>query len=252
MRLLYKRVPYRQRVRRAAPGALVGYWPLDEQGGTTARDISARGNVAAYAPSGVTLGTPGVDGARGVSFNGTDTYVNIQTSINTFGADWNGNLYSMVAWGRVDAAARWTDATTFRYLTHLRAVDTTYYTVLGKSTTDHQLTWRRRVGGPIVEILYTFSPAGPLDWFCMGLTVDQSVPLMIAYLWDSAGGFREVGRSSSANLTAWTGNPPAEGSTVLGAGSLTLQEWIGSLDEPAVWCGVALTAAQMRQVMTLP
>lgn len=249
MNLSLLRLPYRERVRRTAPGSLTAYWALDDLTGTPARDLSVRNNGGLYAAAGVTRATPGIDGVRGVTMSGADTYVNIPTDVNTFDTDWNGNRYSLVAWGRVDGAARWTDAASFRYLTHIRAADATYYTVMGKTQTDNQLTWRRRVGGPIVEVLYTFSPAGPLDWFCMGMTVDQSLPLMICYLYDTAGGFREVGRSSSASLAAWTGNEPQTGTTVLGAGSLTLQEWFGALDDNAVWCGAALTAPQMRQVM---
>ncbi len=240
-------VSYGARAAALAPSA---WWRLDEAGGTTAADSSGNSQTATYASAGITYRADMGHSRFGATFDGNNTYVNIDTSINTFDDVWNGNLYSLVAWARVDGASRWTDATTFRYPMHLRATDSTYYTTMGKSTTSHQLSWRRRTGGVITELTYTFSPSGPTDEFCMGLTVDQSSPLMIAYLWDSVNGFREVARSTSANLTAWTGNPPQGGASVLAAGSLTLQEWIGSMRDAMVFSGRALTSAQMQSVMT--
>lgn len=244
---------YTQQINGVAPAQLIAHWALDEAAGPTAVDQSGRANNATYAAAGITYGGAGMgDGKAAIALNGSDTYVNVQTSVITFDTDWNGNLFSMIAWGKVDGASRWTDATTFRYLMHIRAADTTYYAVLGKNTTDNQLEWRRRSGGVIVSNTYAFSPAGPTDWFCMGMTHDQSVPRLSFYLWDSAGGWRKLAVSNSANLTDWGNNPPAEGSTVLGAGSLTLQEWIGSLAHCAVWAGVELSDAQMQAIMTPP
>lgn len=232
---------------------LIAHWALSESAGPTATDQSTKANNATYASAGITYGATGIgDGKTAITLNGSDTYVNIPTSVVTFDTDWTGNLFSMIAWGKVDGASRWTDASTFRYLMHIRAVDTTYYAVLGKNQTDNQLEWRRRTGGVIVSNTYTFSPAGPTDYFCMGMTCDQSVPRLSFYLWDSTNGFRKLAVSNSANLTDWGNNPPAEGSTVLGAGSLTLQEWIGSLAHCAVWANVELSDAQMQVAMTPP
>lgn len=247
--LLTSRRSYAQRVAALAPTA---WWPLDDVvASAQARDLSGNSQRADYAASGVTYRVDMGHGRLGVALSGTDTFVNIMTSVNTFDSVWNGDRYSLVMPGRVDGASRWTDAAAYRYLMHLRASDATYYTVMGKSQTNHQLAWRRRTGGAVTELTYTFSPTGPLDEFVMGLTFDIAGPLLIAYLWDSVNGFREVARSTSANLTTWPAlNPPVEGTSVLGAGSLTAQEWFGSLRDGLVWSGTALGAAQMRQVMT--
>lgn len=253
--MLYTLPPqtYNQRINGVDWGHLIAHWALDESAGLTAVDQSTRANNAIYAGSGITYSAAGMgDGRTGIALDGNNTYVDIHTSTITFDTDWNGNLFSMIAWGKVDDAARWTDAASFRYLLHVRATDATYYAVMGKNQTDNQLEWRRRSGGAIVSTTYTFSPAGPTDYFCMGMTCDQSGPRLSFYLWDSANGFRRLSTSSSAALTDWGNNPPVEGATVMGAGSLTLQEWIGSLAHCAVWAGVELSEAQMRSVMTPP
>lgn len=243
---------YDDRLRAIAPASLIAHWGLNDASGPSAIDDSGRANHGVYAASGITYGAAGIgDGQTGITLSGSDTYVNIPTATITFDTDWNGNAFSMVAWGKVDGAARWTDGSTFRYLMHIRANDATYYAVLGKNQTNHQLEWRRRSGGAIVSTTYTFSPSGPLDWFCMGMTCQQSTPALSFYLNDSVGGWRKLSTSNSASLTTWGNNPPIEGASVLGAGSLTLQEWIGGLAHGAVW-NTVLTDDQMRQAMTLP
>lgn len=240
---------YLQRIAALAPANLMALWPLDDAAGPTARDLSSNAQRVDYAASGITYNAAGPGSNKAVTLDGNNTHANIMTSVNTVDTLWNGNAYSMIAWGKVDGAARWTDISTYRYLIHLRAADATYYTVLGgRSTTNNQIEWRRRVGGPIVSLTHTFVTP-PTDWFCMGMTVLQSSPLMIAYLYDTAGGFREVARSTSVNLTTWSGNPPLEGASVLGAGSTTLQEWIGGLAICGLW-NTTLSEAQMRVAMT--
>lgn len=242
---------YQQRLLTTRSAALIGLWPLSEAAGPLAADLSPRGSHAAYSGAGLTFGVPGMgNGKTGVAFDGADSYVQIcRTAFTTFETDWNGNLFSMLAWGRVDSAQRWEDASTYRYLAHVRAADATYYAVMGKSSANRQLEWRRRSGGAIVAITHTFNPAAPLDWFCMGLTCDQSKPLLTAYLWSRSSGFLQAGASSSAALTDWGANPPTDGTSVLMAGSLTLQEWIGSGAYAAMWAA-ELTPSEMRRVMT--
>lgn len=243
---------YSKKLARIAPAYQILRMPLNETSGLVARDYSPKANHGTYAGAGITYGVPGIgDGQTGVRLDGNNTYVNLDTSVITFDDDFNGNLYSMVAWGKVDGAARWTDAASYRYLTHLRATDATYYTVMGKSQTDHQLEWRRRSGGAIVSATYTFSPAGPLDYFCMGMTFNLTGPALTFYLNDSVNGWRKLSTSNSAALTDWGANPPQGGASVLGAGSLTLQEWFGDLAHNTIWSGIALSDDQMRAAMTL-
>jgi hypothetical protein len=239
---------YTRRLLNAAPIAL---WPLDEPAGPVALCLPNRDLDATYSLSGIAYAadSDGPFKTAAPTFDGNDTHAAFGSP--AFAAKWDGDLFSMISWGRVDGAARWTDATTYRYLMHVRSsADVTYYAVMGKSQTDHQLEWRRRTGGAIVSQTYTFNPTGPLDWFCMGMTHDQTVPVLNFYLWDSINGFQTLTPSNSASLTAWGANPPDHpGSTLAMAGSSTLQEWIGAGALHALWDRM-LTPAQMQVLMT--
>jgi hypothetical protein len=237
-----RQATYRERVLALYPDNLIQYLPLDETSGTVATDLSGNALHGTYSASGITYTQLGIGDAKGsVKFSGSDTYVLIGNA--AFGAAWNGDKFSMVAWGKVDDATRWTDATSYRYLTHVRPTDVTYYVVMGKSTTSHQLEWRRRTGGPIVSATYTYTPTGPTDWFCMGMTFDIAAPVMKCYL-----NGQLIGTSTSANLTPWGANPPDGGAAVLMAGSLTLQEWFGWGANSAIWAGVVLSDDEMASI----
>lgn len=222
------------------PADLIAYYKLNEASGN-AIDYSGNGNDIAYSGTGVTLGVAGVgDGNTAARFDGNNGYVAIGSS--AFAALWDGDKGSAVAFAKVDSAARWTDATTYRYPLHIRSsVDATYYIVFGKTTTDNQLTFRRRTGGPITEILHTFSSTG---WFLMGITWDLAGDNVEAYV-------NGVSVGSAANtLTTWptSGQEPNSGTTVLYAGSLTLQEWIGDGAHVAIWADRVLSAADMLHI----
>ena len=178
-------------------------------------------------------------------------YQDAPPSVNTFPADWNGNLYSAIAWMKVDQAGRWNADTTFRYGWHVRdGADVTYYTVFGRHTDANTIFWRRRSGGAIAEILHTFVTP-PTGWFCMGITHDQSAPVLNAYLWDSVGGFQtKTPNTEVAKLTDWGIHLPTAGTSIFGAGSLTLQEWIGSHSLAVTWAGSMLTGTEMQKAMT--
>ena len=239
---------YADRVLSTAP---IAYWPLDEKAGTGARCPVDSNLDGTYAAAGIAYAADedGPFGTAAPTFDGSNTYVSFGNA--SFAAAWDGDLFSMISWGRVDGSARWTDSATYRYLQHIRSsADSTYYAVMGKNTTNHQLEWRRRSGGAIVSQTYTFSPSGPLDWFCMGMTHDQSVPVLNYYLWDSVNGFQTLTPSNSASLTAWGANPPDQaGTTVMMAGSITAQEWIGAGAQHIVWDRM-LSTATMQALMT--
>ena len=213
-----------------------------------------------YQPSGITYGQPGVGGTLCTFHNGTDS--GILVGSKAFGQIWNGNVGSMVAWGKVAAAAQWTDASTFRYeALHVKArQDLTVYLVMGKSSTNHTLSWRRRIGAGDVnaqfEHVHTFAPTGPLGWFCQGMSWDMVsnpkkircylyVPGVLAWtkVYDDT---PETGIQDWDNATY----TPDDANTVIAAGSLTQQEWIGNADHNALWNGVVLSDAEMRYVMT--
>lgn len=246
---------YLQKVLDTQPGFLIQALPLNESSGVVATDYSSRGNDGLYASSGITYGEPGIgDGLTAVKFDGNDTFVDmVNRPGNTLGSDWNGNLYSAISWGRVDGAARWTDDSTFRYVWHIRdGSNATYYTVMGKHTNANTVFWRRRTGGAITERQFTFSGDPPTDWFCMGITCDQSQPVLNFYLYDSVNGWQKLTESTSANLTDWPAeNAPTQGTSVLYAGSVTLQEWVGHGAHCYTWSGIMLSDDEMQRVMTL-
>ena len=242
---------YLERVLSTRYSNLILGLPLGELIGPNAVDESSKGSNCTYALAGVTYGEPGIgDGKTSVKFSGADTFVNIDTSINTFDDDWNGNLFSMISWAKVVDSSIWTDLSTYRWMSHIRAADITYYATFGHSQTNNQLEWRRRTGGAIVSKTYTFAPGGPTDWFCAGMTFNLTGPLLSCYLWSSLTGFITVGTSNSASLTDWGNHPPQNGLSVLYAGSLTLQEWIGWGQHNYIW-NTELTPAEMQSVMVL-
>lgn len=257
---------YLQRALSVQPTKIIQALNMVNPSGNLITDESGAGNhgdmfaVGVYEDqTGITLTAKGgpVSALNSIAFSGDNTGIDLaHVEGNTFGADWNGNLYSAIAWMKVDGAARWTDATTFRYGWHIRdGFDTTYYTVMGKHTDNHKIIWRRRTGGAITEQSYTYDPSGPTDWFCMGIGFDLTGgagngPLLDFYLWDSVSGFQKMTGSESANLTDWGNHPPTEGTTLFGAGSLTLQEWIGSHSLCITWSGVKLSDAEIEQAMT--
>ena len=80
---------------------------------------------------------------------------------------------------------------------------------------------------------------------------DGRVALIVNPTSGGGRGWRVLGESNSAALTAWGANPPDNPSTtLLGAGSSTLQEWTGCIAHAAVW-NAALSEGEMRRVMTL-
>ena len=160
----------------------------------------------------------------------------------------------MIGWMKVDGSARWTDATIRYAAPHMKsAVDSNTYLVMGRSTTNHAVMWRRRyASGNANEELYTFSGSGTTGWFAMGYSWDINVPRLKGYFYvPGEVGFHEVFSIAGTDFTAWnkSSHPVENNNTVIFAGSTSSQEWIGSAAHLALWCGKALTEAQFHQVM---
>ena len=244
---------YLSRALGVQPGYMIQAFRFDEASGTTANSVKKTNNDGSFESQGggnFAYRQAGPAGTYAIHLDGVNVCIDmINKAGNTFATDWNGDLYSAICWMKVDSAAQWTDANV-RYGWHVRSnLDDTYYTVMGKFSDNHKLFWRRRTG-LITEQSYTFSPAGPLDWFCMGIAFNQSAPLLDFYLWTSALGFKKLTGSTSANLTAWGNNPPGISKAVIGAGSWSSQEWIGYHSLTITWAGIKLSDAEMRRAMT--
>lgn len=194
-----------------------------------------------YSATGITYGQPGLRaGETCVSFDGNNGYMLWnKTAINQA---WNPDKGSVAGWAKVDAAARWAeDGVSARWWFHPRAADVNYYMAIGKEITPaNTIGFRRRAGAanPIESVTYTTTST---EWIMWGMTWDTTANELIAYI-----NGVEVGRDTCAGTWDKAANPiTAAGSTVMYAGSTTLQEWIGSGGPVAVWAGVVLTPAEM-------
>lgn len=101
--------PYWRRVLTTLPGALVGYWRLNETSGSAIADAGANGFNGTY--TGVTLNdTTFLDGEPAPRFTASSSYGNLYSSafgtLYSTGAAFDEG--SMMAWIKVDSA-RWTD-----------------------------------------------------------------------------------------------------------------------------------------------
>jgi hypothetical protein len=259
----YEQVTYSFTVPAGCYAIQITLWCPSAEGGVSYfDDVSLSGIYpldGVYQPSGISYGRPGIgDGLACTVHNGTDSGVLIGSK--GFGKLWNGNLGSAICWGKVDAASRWTDAASYRYPFHVKArQDLTVYLVMGKSTNNHELSWRRRVGENNVnaqfEATYVFSPSGPTGWFCQGMTWDVlSSPKKIKcflYVPGVLAWTKIYDDTPAEGLQAWDNElyTADGGDTVLAAGSLTQQEWYGSVAHIYTWAGVALSDNEMRRAM---
>jgi len=208
-----------------------------------------------YQPAGITYGVDGIgDGKSAIRCNGTDTAVLIGN--RAFDSFWNGNVGSAIAWGKVDAAARWDSEVSARYLFHVKSrLDATVYIVFGKPPSSaNNLFWRRRVAGATYE---KQTACTTTDWFCMGFSWDMvsSPKVFKGYLylketdtWSKV--FDEEPAAGTGDQEWVNATYPADGfDTVLMAGSLTAQEWIGDGAHCYLWAGAMLSDAEMQRIM---
>lgn len=255
----YAQVTYNITVPAACYSLRVDFWSPSANGGSAYFDDAAltwsRPLDGIYAASGITYAQPGIgDGKTSVQVSGASTCCQIGNQ--AFNTLFPSNVGSAIMWGKVDSAARWTDATEFRYLFHPKSrPDATVYLVFGKHTTSHTLFWRRRIASGIHEITHSFSPSGTLGWFCQGMVWDVlSSPKRIACYLYADGAFTTVSDTAPAagyGDQSWDLNtyPVDDANTLLLAGGTASQEWIGWGAHCALW-SAALSTAEMRKAMT--
>jgi hypothetical protein len=209
-----------------------------------------------YQPSGITYGQTGIiPGIPCIAVNGSNSGILMGNKAYHYYT--NPNQGAVIAWGKVDGSGRWTDASTYRYLWHPKSrQDGTVYMCVGKTTTNHQLTWRRRVAVAVYEQTHTFSPSGTLDWFCMGMVWDVlSSPQRIAtFLYTHADRTWQKlsDEEPSSGNEEWDKDTYSLDNTncVLMGGTTTDQEWIGSGSVVAEWAGATLSDAEIKKAMT--
>ena len=204
--------------------SLLAYWPLHEPTGRAAFDMSGNGNIGTYQASGVTLGQPGLgDGNAMASFAAGSVNV---LPLSAF----NGNAWTLVAIGKVAAAANWTDGVTKTLLNWV--VDTENSIQLRKPAGGSQLQALYEAGNVLVSPAVTTTTT---DWFTFGVTC--------------AGGELKLYMNGELKVTTtglgvWTGSLAT---ALIGAGTINgVNGWAGQLSV-AAW-SAALTANQIAGV----
>jgi hypothetical protein len=216
-------------------------------------DISITGLQSidgAYPNSGVTLGEPGIFGKTSAALSSGSAML----GSNLFATKVDTAEGSAIAWGKVDAAGRWTDLAELRYLFHLKTyADPNKYIVFGKNTQNHQLMWRRKAGFGLSanELTYTFNPTGTTGWFCMGYSWSISTPRLKGYLYaPGVVAWHQVFSDAGANMDDYGTDTMSGIAAALGAGAYpTGQDWIGWASYAACWGGLTLSEAEMQKVM---
>jgi len=139
--------------------SLIALLAMNDLGGTQARDFGPQLNHGTYV--GAKLGEAGLDGEPCAFFGGS---AKVQFGSAAFAADWNGDLHSIIAWGRMDQAGRWSDGTEREALRIIGTVDTSGYALLRKVSTGNQLRWHHRSGAGVSEVSLVATLAiPPLD-----------------------------------------------------------------------------------------
>lgn len=230
---------YYKKVLRTASANLIGYWPLWENSGTTALELT---NARNGSYTGGTLSVSGIgDGKNGHYLDGASGhFVDVySTALNTA---WVGTEGSLLIWCKVNSSSIWTDSTTRKIATF--SVDGYNYLLLTRTTTNNNLLYRYvagLVGGYTIDDV-TKTDGGSTDWMCLGLTWSDTGDAMKAYY----NGVQEG--STQTGLNTWSGNLDSD-VCILGSDTAAspTQDWHGYLAHCAVW-DAPLTATQMADL----
>lgn len=206
--------------------SIVSYLPLSEGAGSGAADVGGRGLNGAY--TAVTLGQMGIgDGRTAGGFDGSTSYVNWYSA--GLAAAFNGQLGSMLIWGRVSDAGVWTDATS-RVLMQFR-VDGNNIVLLQRTATNNQLRAQYIAGGTAKTINFTVSPT---EYFAFGCSWSLAGDAFAVYYNGAQQGATQTG------LGTWAGALSAT-NCMIGAGSTT---------PASPWSGFAAHGVLLNRVAT--
>jgi beta-glucanase (GH16 family) len=233
---------YYSKVLRAGGSSLIGYWPLSEASGAPALDIS--GNNRNGAHSGDTLGQTGIgDGNTCPSFDGANGLVSIYSA--GFNSAFNGQVGSVLIWGKVAAEADWSDAN-FKNLLRLQ-VDANNYLVVGlDSTQPGYLQFYYKAGGTVKVINHQM--LGGLEWFSVVATWSLATDELRLYIDGVPQGQDWV----TKGLGTWAGSLSATACTIGNQNTTPGAAcWHGNLAHVAIW-NTVLNAAQAAQVGVWP
>lgn len=201
-------------------GHLLGYWKLDETGGTTAADSSGNSRNGTY--SGPTLNsTPFTDGSPAPSFDGVNDYVNVYGT--SLASAMNFNQGTLSFWVKADAT--FLASTTSGVNTLLMDTGAANGIQIFKSSTANTFFFRRYEASTNRTVTVTMSSS---SWTHFLFTWNVSGNAITAYINGSSSGTP----STAANVTATLASTRA----VIGVASTSANlPWKGGLAQIALW-----------------
>lgn len=229
-RIAVPRYHYADVVRQVCGPSLIAYWPLWEQSGAVATDLSGNARHGVY--TGVTLGQPGIgDGHTCPLFDGLTDYADLYSA--GLAAAFNAEEGTLALWLRASGAGIWPDASQ-RYLAIVN-VDN-----------NNLVCFRKEAGGGLTCLYYANSAPSAVtivtvatDWLHVALTWSKENDEVKAYLNGTQSGDPQHG------LGVWAGVPT---STRLGAfDNVPNGPWSGLLAHAAL-CGRTLVPAEIAQL----
>lgn len=220
---------YKERVKRIGSSDFVAYWPLQEESGTVAYDLSANGYNATSANLVHSRKVLGIDGLPCAEFNGSTSYIDVYGIL----AD------EPTTEGTVSLWAATPDAnigdTTAMYLVYL-AVNSNNFIRIYFDTTANQFNGTYKAGGTASSVngglLYNIGYGA--EWHHFALTWSATGDAVKFY----QDGVQQGTTQSS--LGTWSGSI-AEATSVVGSSSTTAaDQFTGWMQHLAIW-GAALS-----------
>lgn len=217
-------ITYADRVLATQPDHLIGYWRLNESGGTETEDSSPYGHDGAA--SGVTWGADGIgDGATAAALDGINDFVDLHST--SLSSTFDGSLGTLMIWMRAADAGVWTDGTVRRITRFLGNAGSNLLSIY-RQTIDGRLTLYRRSGGVIAA--ENLADLTTTAWLCLAITWDETAD-EVKFFCNGA----QVG-STHTGLGAWDASGLVLSQCLLGATStLGGDHWHGDLAHCALW-----------------
>lgn len=194
---------YWQNVIKTFNTSIIGYWPLWEDAGTVAQDISGNGRNGAYKATGITYGQPGV-------FGGTKSILNATGDINLYSAGlaaaFSGTEGSYGIWYKPTSAGVWTNGAGgdigFLYK------DASNRILFYKSATNNLIAGNYIAGG--TNTSFGVSKFAVTTWFHIWLTWSDSGDFFRWYINGSRQSLdvgQTIGLYGATAVGTWSGDP---------------------------------------------
>jgi len=229
-------VSYISHVLATRPANLLAYWPLNETAGSIADNAEGTA-VRDGTYTNIDLNqVAGPDGQPAGYWDGSNDYVDIYSA--SLAGVWDGDLYTISLWIKVDSSSVWTDST-LRHFCNFYA-NGNNLTFIRKNPTNNQVEFYR-IGGGAGGTQVLLNSVSDTGWLHFVITADQASNEFKAYYNGSQTGTTQTG------LNSWAASLDSSG-TVIGA-ELTIPSavWNGYIAHAAVW-DVALTDSEIAQL----